>query len=244
MREKLFKAEGLVLRTRILGEADRLITLLTREEGKFEAVARGARRVKSKLAAGVDLFTHGRYTFHRGKTWPIITGQDTIDRFNWFRENPDLYAAGLYFSELTDRLISGEEPCPEIYTLLLEAWTLLGENKDRFLLCRSFELQLAHAAGYSPHLDSCINCGEHHVVAFSPRQGGMLCSRCRAADAIDIDQGTLALLRRLVEAPLSQVGLLRLLSNQKKELAAVTAGFLTYHLDLGEIKSRLFLRDS
>ncbi|OPL09922.1 MAG: hypothetical protein AVO34_04380 [Firmicutes bacterium ML8_F2] len=244
MKEKLFKAEGLVLRTRVLGEADRLITLLTREEGKFEAVARGARRVKSKLAAGVDLFTHGRYTFHRGKTWPIITGQDTIDRFNWFRENPDLYAYGLYFSELTDRLISGEEPCPEIFDHLMEAWSLLGEDTDRFLLSRSFELKLAHAAGYSPHLVSCINCGEHHVTAFSPRQGGMLCSRCRTVDAINIDRGTLALIRRLVEAPLSQVGLLRPLSNQKKELAAVSAGFLTYHLDLGEIKSRQFLKDS
>jgi len=242
-KEKLFKAEGLVLRTRVLGEADRLITLLTREEGKFEAVARGARRVKSKLAAGVDLFTHGCYTFHRGKTWPIITGQDAIERFNWFRENPALYAVGLYFSELTDRLISGEEPCPEIFGLLLEAWSLLGEEPDHFLLCRAFELKLARAAGYSPHLDSCINCGQFRINTFSPRQGGMLCRRCRTADAITIDPGTLALLRRLVEAPISQAGRLRPLANQKKELAAVASSFLTYHLDLGEIKSRFFLKE-
>ncbi len=243
MSQRTFQAEGLVLRTRNLGEADRLVTLLTCGEGKFEAVARGARKIKSKLAAGIDLFTHGSFTFHRGKTWPIITGQDPIERFSWFRDDPDLYPYGLYMSELTDRLVSGEEPCSEIFQLLLEGWRLLGENTDRFLLCRSFELKLAHAAGYSPHLQSCANCGSESATAFSPCQGGLLCHRCRGADVIKMDPGTVAMARRLVDAPLSQAGLIRPSRDQKKELASVTAAFLAYHLDLGEIKSRRLLKE-
>ncbi|HSW36122.1 MAG TPA: DNA repair protein RecO, partial [Candidatus Limnocylindrales bacterium] len=131
MTQRMFKADGLVLRTRTLGEADRLITVLTWEEGKFEAVARGARKIRSKLAAGVDLFTYGCFTFHRGRTWPIITGQDTKQQFHFFREDPDLYPYGLYLAELTDRLVNGEEPCPDICHLLLDGWRLLGENTDR-----------------------------------------------------------------------------------------------------------------
>ncbi len=241
LTQRIFKAEGLVLRTRILGEADRLVTLLTCGEGKFEAVARGARRIKSKLAAGVDLFTRGSFTFHRGKTWPIITGQDPIERFSWFRDDPDLYPYGLYMSELTDRLVSGEEPCPEIFQLLLEGWRLLGKNTDRFLLCRSFELKLAHAAGYSPHLHSCINCGSENAAAFSPCQGGLLCCHCQGADVIRIDPGTIAIARRLIDASLSQAAFVRPSITQKKELACVTAAFISYHLDLGEIKSRRLL---
>ncbi len=243
MTQRIFKAEGLVLRTRVLGEADRLVTLLTPEEGKFEAVARGARKTKSRLAAGVDLFTYGRYTFHRGKTWPIITGQDPIERFSWFRDDPDLYPYGVYMAELTDRLISGEEPCAAIFRLLLEGWRLLGGNNDRFLLCRSFELKLAHLAGYSPHLHSCTNCNTDKAALFSPRQGGLLCSRCHGADAIKMGPGTAAIARRLIEAPLGRASQVHPTDCQKKELACVTAAFLTYHLDLGEIKSRRMLKE-
>lgn len=243
MTERVFKVEGLVLRTRILGEADRLVTLLTWEEGKFEAVARGARKIKSKLAAGVDIFTHGRFTLHRGKTWPIITGQDTIESFHRFREDPDLYPYGLYMAELIDHLVSGEESCLEICRLLLDGWKLLVEDIDRALLCRAFELKLAVAAGYSPHLHSCTNCGSKLTSAFSPRQGGLFCRRCQGAEAMKIDPGTVAVARRLIEAPLDQSGLLRPSASQREELSCMTAAFLAYHLDLGEIKSRRLLKD-
>lgn len=243
MTQRIFKAEGLVLRTRPLGEADRLVTLLTREEGKFEAVARGARKVKSKLAAGVDLFTHGHYNFHRGKTWPIITGQDPIERFLRFREDPDLYPYGLYFAELTDRLVSGQSPGVEIFELLLEGWKVLSEAVDRPLICRAFELKLAHAAGYNPHLEACTCCGSEKVAVFSPRQGGMVCTACPCADGMKIGSGTVALARRLIKTSLALVKMVRPSISQKQELAKMTASFLIYHLDLGEIKSRRLLAD-
>ncbi len=243
MTQRIFKAEGLVLRTRVLGEADRLVTLLTLQKGKFEAVARGARKIKSRLAAGVDLFTYGHFTFHQGKTWPIITGQDPIERFSWFRDDPELYPYGIYLAELTDRLISGEEPCTALFELLLEGWKLLGEDVDRYLVCRSFELKLAHIAGYSPHLHSCTNCGQKNTAVFSPRQGGMLCASCRGADVIDMLPGTAAIARRLIESPLSQVSKVRPTISQRKELSVVTAAILAYHLDLGDIKSRRLLSE-
>jgi DNA repair protein RecO (recombination protein O) len=241
--ERIFTAEGLIIRTRTLGEADRIVTLLTREEGKFEAVARGARKTKSKLAAGVDIFAHGRFTFHRGRTWPIITGLDSIERFNWFRDNPDLYPYGLYFAELTDRFNSGEESCPELFQLLLDGWKLLGGNIDRSLLCRAFELKMANCGGYSPQLQCCTVCGCDKSPSFSPRQGGLVCSGCSGADSVKITAGTLALARHLIEAPLAQVSKLRAGSGQKKELAGLTGSFFAYHLDLGELKTRRLLPD-
>jgi DNA repair protein RecO (recombination protein O) len=239
----MFKAEGLVLRTRVLGEADRLVTLLTFEEGKFEAVARGARKIKSRLAAGVDLFTHGCFTFHRGRTWPIITGQDPIERFCWFRDNPDLYPYGLYMAELTDRLVSGEESCVEICRLLLEGWRLLGEEIDPNLLCRAFELKLADTAGYSPHLHCCTICDSEGAEGFSPRHGGLICPQCPGGDLIKIGPDTIALARRLIESPLDQVKIIRSDYRQRAELARITSTFFAYHLDLGELKSRRLLPD-
>ncbi len=243
MSQRMFRADGLVLRTRPLGEADRLVTLLTREEGKFEAVAKGARKMKSKLAAGVDIFSYGHYTFHRGKTWPVITSQDSIEQFTWFRDNPALYPYGIYMGELVDRLVSGEEPCSNTFNLLLEGWKLLGSGVDSYILCRSFELKLAHLAGYSPHFHSCSACGSLEASKFSPRQGGMLCNICSRADVIAIDKGIIAIVERLISAPLSQAHLVRLSVEQKKTLSRVTSAFLTYHLDLGDIKSRSLLKE-
>ena len=243
MTERVFKAEGLVLRTRPLGEADRLVTLFTLEEGKFVAVARGARKIKSKLAAGVDLFTHGHFNFHRGRTWPIITGQETVERFSWFRNDPDLYPYGLYFAELADRLISGEEPCPELFDLLLSGWRLLGTEIDRSLLCRAFELKVAHAAGYSPHLHSCTECGSKNTPSFSPRQGGLLCRDCNVVDSLSIEAGTIALARRLIETDLNLTTKLRATADQKKDLSQLSSAFYAHHLDLGELKSRRLLPD-
>ncbi len=243
MSSRIFKDEGLILRTRVLGEADRLVTLLTLGGGKFEAVARGARKMKSKLAAGVDIFSCGEYTFHRGKTWPIITGQNPKERFLWFREDPELYPYGLYLAELTDRLVTGEEPCPEVYRLLLSGWWHLGENGDRVLALRAFELKLAHYLGYSPGLHFCAGCGSEHVCGFSPREGCLFCHDCRPADSIKLETGTVVLARRLLESSFQQVKMIRPSFRQKEELARMNNSFFAYHLDLGELKSKRLLKD-
>ncbi len=243
MFNRIFKGEGLILRTRILGEADRLVTLLTREYGKFEAVARGARKMKSRLAAGVDIFTRGDYTFQRGKTWPLITGQSSMEKFLWFREDPELYPYGLYLSELIDRLVIGEESCPELYYLLLGGWRMLGKNGDRGLVLRAFELKLAQYLGYSPGLHYCAGCGSETVRSFSPREGSLLCPGCRSADCINLESGTIALARRLLEYPLEQVATIRPSSRQKEELGRMNSCFLAYHLDPGELKSKRLLKE-
>ena len=82
---RYIKSRALVLKNRPLGESDRLITLLSWDFGKFTAVAKGARKIKSKLAAGVDLFTYGIYQFYRGKGLAIVTGVDVKERFLYLR---------------------------------------------------------------------------------------------------------------------------------------------------------------
>ncbi len=243
MSSRIFKDRGLVLRTRVIGEADRLVTLLTFENGKIEAVARGARKMKSRLAAGVDLFTSAEYTFHRGKTWPLITSQNQLESFLWFRDDPDLYPYGLYLNELTDRLIFGEEPCPKLYQLLLIGWRLLGENGDRSLILRAFELKIVYNLGYSPGLDCCQECGSENLRGFSPKEGSLMCDRCRCNDLIPLESGTIALARRLLQGPLQQVGKIRASIRQKEELTRMNSTFISYHLELGELKSKRLLKE-
>ncbi len=243
MVQRNFKTDALILLSRPLGEADRLITFLSWERGKFTAVAKGARKTKSKLAAGVDLFTYGHYQFYQGRNLATLTGQEVKEHYQCFRENPEIYPYGLYLAELADRLISGEEPSQNACALLLEGWRLLGENVDPLLLCRAFELKFMDITGHCPVLGGCLHCGASCAELFSPKQGGLVCRACgNAPDGFKIQPGTAALARRLLQAPLDQVKLLRPQAEQLNTLTRVTTAFLRYHLDVGESGSLRLLK--
>ncbi|NLY39291.1 MAG: DNA repair protein RecO [Firmicutes bacterium] len=242
MADRTFKTDALVLLSRPLGEADRLITLLTWERGKISAVARGARKTKSKLAAGVDLFTYGQYILYQGRGLATITGQQVKEHFQYFRGDVALYPFGLYLAELTGKAISGEEPCRPVCHLLLEGWRLLGEDLDRELLCRAFELKLADLLGYRPNLNGCFLCGSPETAWFNQAHGSLTCKQC-GGGGVRVAPDTVALAVRLLEAPLRQVRLLRALSRQKEELAGLTGSFLKYHLEIDSLRSLRFFRD-
>ena len=239
MSERTYKSDALILYHRNLGEADRLVTLLTWEKGKITAVARGARKVKSRLAGGVDLFTYGRYQFHRGRSLDLITGQEVREHFSAFREDAALYPYGLFLSEITGKLIESEEPSPEPCALLLEGWRLLcgGERPDPVLFCCAFELKMMALAGFCPYLEGCLQCGSAEAFLFSPRRGGLFCERCAESGTLSLGAGTAALARRLLEAPLDRVKLLRSSPRQRRELTEAAASFRRYHLQIDKLRS-------
>ena len=119
---RYLKDEALVLKSYPLGESDRLITFLSWNRGKIVAVAKGARKTKSKLASGVDLFTHGNYQFYQGRGLALVTGVEVKDRFIYLRQDPELYPYGFYLVELADRLVPESGLCPEVCSLVLEGW--------------------------------------------------------------------------------------------------------------------------
>ncbi len=238
---RYIKSEALVLKSRPLGEADRLITFLSWDLGKIAAVAKGARKIKSKLASGVDLFTHGNYQLYRGRGLAIVTGAEAKERFTFFRQDPDLYFQGLYFIELTDRLIPEGGLCPEVCNLLVEVWRLLPETDNRPLLIRAFELKLLAAAGYSPFLEGCLQCGASGATMFVVSRGGLICKECAGrqgfSGAISLQPGTVALAGTLLKIELKQLRVIRSGPRQEQELARVTEAFLQYHLQIGPLNS-------
>lgn len=243
---RYIKSEALVLKSRPLGEADRLITFLSWDFGKITAVAKGSRKIKSKLASGVDLFTYGTYQFYRGRGLAIVTGVEVKEHFICFRQNPDLYPYGLYFIELTDRLIPENGLCPEVCNLLLEGWRLLTETPDLSLLIRAFELKLLQISGYSPFFEGCLQCGAIQATVFSVSRGGLFCLKClgkkKFAEGLPLQPGTVALAKTLLKMPLKQIQVIRSQPQQKQELVRVTESFLQYHLQIGPLNSLNYLK--
>jgi len=177
---KLYKTNALVLRTKDYQEADRLVTLLTWEKGKISSIAKGARKTKSKLAAGVELFTHGNFLLYQGKNLDTVTQVEPLHKFYRLRGSLLYYGYGLYFAELLDCFLVESEPNPVFCNMLLAAWQALETEKVYPpVLARAFEIKLMALLGYRPHLDGCMLCGRSFSnYRFFPGEGGVICLQC------------------------------------------------------------------
>jgi DNA repair protein RecO (recombination protein O) len=177
-----FRLEAVVLRHSDWGEADRLVTLLTRERGKLRAVAKGARKIKSRKAGHLEPFTRVSLQLARGREMPIITQAETLDAYLPLRE--DLLRTGYasYVVELLDRFTYEEGThATELYRLLSDTLARISAEADPWLAVRYYEMRLLDNLGFRPQLFRCANC-EREILAedqfFSAQMGGVICPRC------------------------------------------------------------------
>lgn len=198
--------EAVVLRTHKLGEADRIITVLSRSHGKLRAVAKGVRRTSSKFGGRLEPFSHVDLQFATGRTLDVITQAVTLHSYaEPLAHDYELYTTGQVMIETADRLVAEEgQPAPRQYHLLLGAIQALtaGTNdgpRPPAMVMDSYLLRAISVAGYAPNLTDCARCGEvgpHE--AFSPVMGGLVCRRCRPPGSAQVDPETIGYLQALV----------------------------------------------
>jgi DNA repair protein RecO (recombination protein O) len=198
----LYRDTGVVLRVQKLGEADRIITLLTRRHGKVRAVAKGVRRTTSRFGARLEPFGHVDVQFYTGRTLDVITQVQTVDAFGvGLVDDYGRYTVACAVLETTDRLVPEEgEPALRLYLLLAGALRALSSGeRDAGLVLDAFLLRAMGYAGWAPAVTECARCGvpgPHR--AFSVPAGGSVCPRCRPAGAASPTAETLRLMDALV----------------------------------------------
>ncbi len=198
----LYKAEAVVLRSRNLGEADKIVTLFTYERGKVDAVAKGVRRPRSRLLGVTQLFTHGRYMLYERKSLDTISQGEIVRSFLPLREDLYRMAHASYMAELIDQTTELNDRHPQLFPLLLMTMEMLATGQQLALTTRYFELQLMQQLGFRPHLADCVRCGAGSATSFSIELGGLLCDRCRGSDpaAVRLDSESLEVMRYLSRA--------------------------------------------
>lgn len=245
-RLALFKAEGVVLRTRDLGEADKILTLYTRENGKIHAVARGCRRARSRLLAVSQVFAHSRFLLFEGRGLHNVSQGELINSFRPLREDLERVAYASYAAELVDAFVAENEPSEPLFRLVLEGFTLVAGTGDLDLSMRWFELKLMERLGYRPEFGQCVSCAAppEGECVYDAAQGGVLCASCRgtaeAGTVIPLTPGVLAQLRRLLETPAPRLGILRPSRADRLLMERVVRAHIDHRLDR-PIKSREFL---
>lgn len=193
----LYKDEALVLRTMRLGEADRIVTLIGRENGRIRAVVKGVRRTKSRFGARLEPFSHVSLVLWRGKgDLDTVTQAEVLHAFRPVREDLRRYSFGAVMLEACDRVIQEKEHSGVLLDALVHSLQRLAVD-DSPLVPAQFLLKLSAVAGFSPALGMCAEC-DAPASWFSPGQGGSVCPRCRSLDAEEVGPGVLELMSDLI----------------------------------------------
>jgi DNA repair protein RecO (recombination protein O) len=241
----LYRDDAIVLRAQKLGEADRIVTLLTREHGKVRAVAKGVRRTSSKFGARLEPFMVVDVQLHAGRSLDTVTQAETIGPYaRRVCEDYALYTAGTVMLETAERLVADErEPAVQQYWLLAGALRALSERAHApNLVLDSYLLRALAVAGWAPSFTDCARCGEpgpHH--AFAVAQGGAVCPRCRPPGSTAPAPETFALLAALLAGEWDVADASD--ARHRKEASGLVAAYGQYHLERTLRSLRMVERD-
>jgi DNA repair protein RecO (recombination protein O) len=179
-----YRDSGVVLRTYKLGEADRIVVLLTRGRGKVRAVAKGVRKTKSKFGARLEPTSHIQVQLYEGRELDIVTQAESLDQFRNVRADVDRFARASAMLETADQLAQEGEVNPRLLQMLVGALRTLNAS-DSPLVVPGFFWKVLALEGYRPEVEACVQCGEDGpLVAFDLESGGLLCRTCRRGQSV------------------------------------------------------------
>jgi DNA repair protein RecO (recombination protein O) len=237
----LYRDEGVVLRVQKLGEADRIVTVLTRRHGRVRAVAKGVRRTRSKFGASVEPFSHVDLQLFQGRSLDIVTQAESLTAYgDRLVTDYGRYTAGTAVLETAERLTAEErEPAIRLFLLVIGALRSLAGGgpdalapRDPGLVLDAFLLRAMTVAGYAPALEDCARCGApgpHR--AFSVPAGGTVCPGCRPSGAASPSPAALTLLVDLLTGEWD--GAEASEARVRKEASGLVAAHLQWHLERG-----------
>jgi DNA repair protein RecO (recombination protein O) len=186
MAGKTLKTEAVVLRSIRFGEADRILHLYSKTNGRIGAIAKGARKPKSRFGGRLEPFFHLDLVLHEGRGELLtVTNAATVDGFPRLRASGAALGAAARACDAVLRLLDSTEPNLPAYNLLCRYLSLLddpgSERAGGLETALSFRLKLALAAGFAPELAACAHCGDaEHLSGFSGAAGGVVCASCEA----------------------------------------------------------------
>jgi DNA repair protein RecO (recombination protein O) len=227
----LYREQGLVLRSYKLGEADRIVNVLSQGRGKVRAVVKGVRRPSSRFGARLEPFSHVDLQLAEGRNLEIVSQAELITSFAALRNDYAVSACAATMSEAADRVAQEGERFNRLFVLLHDGLSALATGGDPVLVTDAYLMRLASVAGYHLHLHACLACGApgRHAV-FSIAAGGALCPQCAPVDGQPLEPGVTALLSQLAESRWDELATDGLSTRERRAAGALVHRYVTYHL--------------
>ncbi len=232
-----FRATAVVVRHNDWGEADRLLTLYTREQGMVRALAKGVRKITSRKAGHLQPFTHITVQLAKGRDLLIVTQAETINAFLPLHDSLTKTGYAAYVIELLYRFSYEEEGGnPTLFKLLVETLDRIEKEEVAWLAIRYYEMRLLDSVGFRPQLFECANCGREILAEdqfFSFTTGGVICPRCGAGlpNLTKISVETLKYLRHFQRSSYRDASRAHPSLEAQKEAEILMQGYFTYLLE-------------
>ena len=244
----LVKVEAIVIRTRDLSEADRIVTLYSRERGKVRAVAKGARSPRNRFSALTQVPLHGHFSVFEGRGLASLSQGELVSSFRGVREDYTKTLYALFFAELIDEMVEEGEASEPLFRLLLQSLKMVSSGDLRELpkLSMAFQLKTMALLGYEISLQRCARCGKGAAssTVFSAELGGLVCSECRdtVSDGLALSGGVTKTLGRLLSDPPERLKGLQVSVRDVASIDRVLRQFVDYRLPR-PLRSRRFLEE-
>lgn len=234
--ERSIKVDAVILRHSDYGEADRLLTLFTREAGKLRAIAKGVRKMKSRKAGHLEPFTQVTLMLAQGHDLWIVTQAEATELFQPLRENLTLIGYAGYVVELLDRFTYEEGQNWQLYQLLVETLGRLASEPDPFVPIHYYEMRMLDLMGFRPMLFECASCGkaiQPEAQYFSADRGGVLCPDCGLQVNVvrPISMDALRYLRHFQRSSYNDAKRANPSQDTRDEVEAILNYYLTYLLE-------------
>ena len=240
------QTKGIVLKEINVGESDKILKVFTKLKGKISVSAKGAKKNKSHLAAGTQMFSYCDFLIYQGRNYNIIQQLEIINTFHGIREDIIKLTYSSYFFELLDSVLEEEQVNEKLLLLTLRTLSVLEKtNRNPKLIAKIYELRLMASIGYMPEIIQCVSCGKQEDIhRFSSRLGGVLCNHCSSKDVYShmMSRGTWYTIQYILSSDLSNLFKFNLDEKILEELDRITQSYLSYHIER-KFKTLDFLRE-
>ena len=229
----LYKEQGVVLRSQKLGEADKIVTVMTQGSGKVRAVAKGIRKTTSRFGARLEPFTHVSLMVYRGRgSLDTVSQAEILSPFVSVRNDLGMFAAGETMLEAVDKVAEEHERNVRLFMLLLTGLRALdAAPSDPAAVAEAFLLKMLSMSGFHPSLTACAICGRPSPDRFASGQGGAICADDAEFDAGPVSIAALEHLASLGSTGMLEAGEIVVDPQVRRESRALLFGFAEYHLE-------------
>ena len=239
--------KGVVIRLTKYSESDRILTLFTKENGKIQAIAKGARKTKSNLIGSTDIFCYSDFLLYKGKKLHTVNQADIIDSFYPLREDIYKLSYATYILELIEYSVADGEPNDLLFELLIKTLQVLSDiAEDYNKLLLAFQLKYISFIGYRPQLSLCVECGSEltRSIKFNIIQGGTICEKCLSNNQyeVNITHKTVNYMKMLMYSKLEELDNIDIPKNEEMKIEEMLIKYITSHIDRKYFKSLQFLK--
>lgn len=221
--------EGIILSRTSFGEADRILTVFSKDDGKTKILAKGSRKIKSKLAPHIEPFSVGNYFVVEGKSFYILTGAEATEQNEAIMGDLEIYKDACYVSELLSMTLFEDIPNPKLYRIAKEVFLNLPkyDPAEREMILRFFEYKLLESAGYLPNFHLCVKCGKKlsEEDSYEGNFEGVKCKDCGVGEK-KVSKTFVKIIRFFQENELDAVLKLKGIGEYNGELRDILLPFL------------------